>query len=272
VCVFHCRGWNSALSVSCRCQPQYAFSALTLLVGRQERHLSCKKHSGGVLAWLSVWSKVYVCCIKEAPCNHDLFFFSRGCKTRQLHWACTYWSRAVIFKMAAAAILDFQKFKILMDVACRGLICITMPNFIKIGHTVAEIWRFYGFQNGGRPPSWICKIQIFKLERFRGPFCISVPNFIKMVKPLRRYRDLCDFSRWRPPPSWIFKKFQRCIRCEWPMASVPNFIKLGRTVAEIWLFNVFSKWRPSAVLDLLVAYWDHPRWPLGGLYHYAKFG
>ena len=37
---------------------QSAFSALTLLVGRQEGHLACKKLSGGVLAWLSVWSEV----------------------------------------------------------------------------------------------------------------------------------------------------------------------------------------------------------------------
>jgi len=29
---------------------------LTLLVGRQEGHPACKKLSGGVLAWLSVWS------------------------------------------------------------------------------------------------------------------------------------------------------------------------------------------------------------------------
>jgi len=29
-----------------------------LLVGHQEGHLACKKLSGGVLAWLSVWSKV----------------------------------------------------------------------------------------------------------------------------------------------------------------------------------------------------------------------
>jgi len=34
----------------------FAFSALTLLVGRQEGHPACKKLSGGVLAWLSVWS------------------------------------------------------------------------------------------------------------------------------------------------------------------------------------------------------------------------
>jgi len=41
-----------------------AFSALTLLVGRQEGHPAvpaCKKLSGGVLAWLSVWSKVQAC-------------------------------------------------------------------------------------------------------------------------------------------------------------------------------------------------------------------
>ena len=33
-----------------------AFGALTLLVGRQEGHLACRKLSGGVLACLSVWS------------------------------------------------------------------------------------------------------------------------------------------------------------------------------------------------------------------------
>ena len=38
-----------------------AFSALTLLVGRQEGHPACKKLSGGVLAWLSVWSEVQTC-------------------------------------------------------------------------------------------------------------------------------------------------------------------------------------------------------------------
>jgi len=38
-----------------------AFRALTLLVGRQEGHPACKKLSGGVLAWLSVWSKMQTC-------------------------------------------------------------------------------------------------------------------------------------------------------------------------------------------------------------------
>jgi len=31
-----------------------AFSALALLVGKQEGHPACKKLSGGVLVWLSV--------------------------------------------------------------------------------------------------------------------------------------------------------------------------------------------------------------------------
>ena len=44
------------------------FSALTLLVGWQKGHLACKKLSGEVLAWLSVWSEMQmplpltVCC------------------------------------------------------------------------------------------------------------------------------------------------------------------------------------------------------------------
>jgi len=39
----------------------HAFSALTLLVGRQKGHPACKKLSGGVLAWLSVWSEMQTC-------------------------------------------------------------------------------------------------------------------------------------------------------------------------------------------------------------------
>jgi len=53
--------------------PTAAFSALTLLVGRQEGHPACKKNlSGGVLAWLSVWSDVQAC-IRPSGCHcHSL--------------------------------------------------------------------------------------------------------------------------------------------------------------------------------------------------------
>jgi len=59
-----------------------AFSALTLLVGRQEGHPACKKLSGRVLAWLSVWSEVQNC-IWPSRChclllqkNPDWFYLS----------------------------------------------------------------------------------------------------------------------------------------------------------------------------------------------------
>jgi len=42
--------------------------------------------------------------------------------------------------MAAAAILDFQKFTMLTIDPVTGPIGVIMLNFIKIGRTVAEIW------------------------------------------------------------------------------------------------------------------------------------
>ena len=65
-----------------------AFSALTLLVGRQEGHPACKKLSGGVLAWLSVWSEVQTCiwsswchchslCLASVKSRLDLPFWYR---------------------------------------------------------------------------------------------------------------------------------------------------------------------------------------------------
>ena len=50
-----------------------AFSALTLLVGRQEGHPACKKRSGEVMVWLSVWSEVQTCiCPADATATHYL--------------------------------------------------------------------------------------------------------------------------------------------------------------------------------------------------------
>jgi len=58
---------SSTMSLQC------AFSALMLLVERQEGHPACKKLSGGVLAWLSVWSEVQTCiCPADATATHCL--------------------------------------------------------------------------------------------------------------------------------------------------------------------------------------------------------
>jgi len=64
---------NSKLVVKFR-----AFSALTLLVGRQERHPACKNLSDGVLAWLSVWSEMQTCIRPQLmPVSLTLSCFSK---------------------------------------------------------------------------------------------------------------------------------------------------------------------------------------------------
>jgi len=83
-----------------------------------------------------------------------------------------------------------------------------MPNFIKIGQTVAEIWRFNYFQNGGRPPSWICEIRILaspfwisKIRNFndrsavRGQYASLYQILSKSVKQLQKYMDLTVFFK-----------------------------------------------------------------------------
>jgi len=50
-----------SLDILFHVQSASAFSALTLLVGRQEGYPACKKLSGEVLAWLSVWSEMQTC-------------------------------------------------------------------------------------------------------------------------------------------------------------------------------------------------------------------
>ena len=51
------KSFNLHLYIFISCLQCYAFSALTLLVGQQEGHPACKKLSGGMLAWLSVWAR-----------------------------------------------------------------------------------------------------------------------------------------------------------------------------------------------------------------------
>jgi len=63
-----------------------SFSALMLLVGRQEGHPACKKLSSGVLAWLPVWDEVQIC-IWFSWCHcHSLSLASVKCGLVLLSW------------------------------------------------------------------------------------------------------------------------------------------------------------------------------------------
>ena len=48
-----------------------------------------------------------------------------------------------VFKMAAVRHPGFVKFKFLAVAAVKRPICIILPNFVKVGQTVAEISRFF---------------------------------------------------------------------------------------------------------------------------------
>jgi len=54
-----------------------AFSALTLLVGQWKGIWPVKKLSGGVLAWLSLWSEVQTCIAQLMPLPLTVSCFSK---------------------------------------------------------------------------------------------------------------------------------------------------------------------------------------------------
>ena len=58
---------------------------------------------------------------------------------------------------------------LISTISFKGPICITVPNFIKIGRTVAEIWQFNCYPNGGRPPSWILNSNFLMVRAVKRP-------------------------------------------------------------------------------------------------------
>jgi len=173
--------------------------------------------------------------------------------------------------MAAAAIWDFWNLEILLAIGV-----LSVPNFVKIGQSVAKTLRFFHFSRWRPQPSWIFEIvNFYLLSVSGGPRCITVPYFVKIGRSVADILRFFKFSRWRPPPSWIFQiaKFYWIFGSRrWSRISMSNFVKIGQSVAKILRFFDFSRWRPSAILDLFWAYFDHQQWVFGGLYHSAKFG
>jgi len=96
-CIVLCDSTTAILLYVCEFQPftLCAFSALTLLVGRQEGHPACKKLSGGVMAWFSVWSEVQTC-IWPSWCHcHSLSLASVKSRLVFLFW---YWPTRVVLE------------------------------------------------------------------------------------------------------------------------------------------------------------------------------
>jgi len=118
------------------------------------------------------------------------------------------------------------------------------------------------------PPSWIFEIQFFNGLRLRDLFCIRVPNFVKIGQIVEEISQFfCDFSRLWPPDFAKIQNFngRSAVRDQ----CAPLYQISSKSVKRLQRYGdltVFLKWRPSAILDLLGAYWDHPRRPLDGLH------
>jgi len=105
-------------------------------------------------------------------------------------------AKKVIFKMAAAAILNLKKNSVFGHVnRIRFNICYSVPNFIKIGRFFTEIWRFNDFRNGGSPPSWILKICSFCHVALTDiPFCFLIQNFAEIGQSVDELWPKSDFQ------------------------------------------------------------------------------
>ena len=96
------------------------------------------------------------------------------------------------YKMVVAGILDFQKFKFYRLLRLVDPICVSLPNFIKIGQYVSEIWRIFDFSRWRLSAMLDFKIAILNILRHRECQCASSCEISwKSVKWLQRY---CDFS------------------------------------------------------------------------------
>ena len=98
------QSWSLCCSRRCFMYVVKAFSALTLLVRRQEGHPACKKLSGGVPAWLSVWSEVQTC-IWPSGCHcHSLSLDS--VKSRLVFTARCYASAVLAMALCLSVCLS----------------------------------------------------------------------------------------------------------------------------------------------------------------------
>ena len=111
----------------------------------------------------------------------------------------------VIFTMAAAAILDFQRFNNGRS-AERGQYASPCRISSKSVTRLQRYGNLTVFKMAGVRHLGFVKFQYFNdLSGWQNPFCVSVPNFVKIGQTVAKISQFLWFSRWRLPAAWIFK-------------------------------------------------------------------
>jgi len=125
---------------------------------------------------------------------------AKFCQNRSI--SCEDIKISRFFKMAAADILYFRNREFFLLLVSAGPRRITVPNFVNIGRSIAEILHFFEFSRWPPPPSGIFEIvKLYWLFWSRVWRRISTPNFVKISQLVAKRLRFFVFSRRRPSPS-----------------------------------------------------------------------
>ena len=139
----------------------------------------------------------------------------------------------------------------------RGSRRISMPNFVKIGQSVAKILRFIDFSRWRPPLSWIVEFaKFYWLTVFGEAIRIIVPNIVKLFFfLLRRYCNISNFQNGRRRHLGFIMKFYWLLGWRGSRRiSVPNFVKIGQSMAKILIFFDFTRWWPPSFPPILIGF------------------
>jgi len=122
----------------------------------------------------------------------------------------------------------------------------TVPNFVKIGRSVAEILQFFKFSRWPSPPSWIFEIvKFYWLFGSRGSRRISMPNFVKIGQSVAKILRFFHFSRWRQ--SAILDLFGAYLdHQQWVFGGLYHSAKFvydrcSSNIWHVWLETAYSR-------------------------------
>jgi len=161
------QSWSFYNSTDCKITTRwqwqlYAFSALMLLVGQQKGHPACKKLSGGVLAWLSVWSKVQTC-IWRSWCHYHSLSLA-PVKSRLVFWYRLTW---VLPEKGPLNGCDNDNYTVLKPKhGFERPFTSNSKTFKDLFWTRATLWQYYSKKNKSK----LCKLQVQQIKQTMASF------------------------------------------------------------------------------------------------------
>ena len=126
-------------------------------------------------------------------------------------------------------------------------------HWITLIHYKNDVNTENGFQNGGRPPSWICEYcHLGQVTDICMWFFISIPKFAKSANMALRYYQKTIFNM-ASVRHLEFAKFRLFVKCpSWELTCTSAYqiwSKSDNLVLDMEIM-LFSKWRPSTILNL----------------------